>query len=202
MIAMWRVRNMHNSTFPFTPLAFHRFPKDKIRIGNYTYGNINAYEFQSDDEKLVIGNFCSIAPDCLFLLGGGHNYRKFTTFPLETTFMRRSESKSNGPITVEDDVWIGEHCLILSGITLSQGTVVAAGSVVTKSTEPYSIVGGVPAKLIKYRFNENLRTKLMMIDFSAITADTYKNNRDKLSEEISEENIDVILKLLPLKQPK
>ena len=60
----------------------------------------------------------------------------------------------SAPITIEDDVWIGAHSIILKGVTIGRGSVVAAGAVVTKSFPPYSIIGGVPAKLLKMRFTE------------------------------------------------
>lgn len=56
-----------------------------------------------------------------------------------------------------DDVWIGENAIVCSGVTIGQGAIVAAGAIVTKDIEPYAIVGGNPAKVIKYRFNENIR---------------------------------------------
>ena len=59
------------------------------------------------------------------------------------------------PVTIEDDVWIGANAIILKGVTIGRGSVVAAGAVVTTSCEPYSIIGGVPARLIKHRFSED-----------------------------------------------
>ena len=59
------------------------------------------------------------------------------------------------PVVIEDDVWIGANVTILKGVTIGRGSVVAAGAVVTKSCEPYSIIGGVPAKLIQYRFSKD-----------------------------------------------
>ena len=60
------------------------------------------------------------------------------------------ESISKGPIILEDDVWIGENCIILSGVKIGQGAVIAAGAIVTNDIPPYAIAGGVPAKVIKY----------------------------------------------------
>ena len=78
------------------------------------------------------------------------------------------DSFSKGPIVIEDDVWIGFGSIILSGVKLSQGTVVGAGSVVTKSTDPYSIVAGNPAKLIKKRFSDEIIKRLINIDLSNV----------------------------------
>ena len=66
------------------------------------------------------------------------------------------ELKSNGGVEIGNDVWIGKSSIILSGITIGDGAVIAAGSIVTKDVEPYSVVAGIPAKLIKKRFNDNI----------------------------------------------
>lgn len=75
---------------------------------------------------------------------------------------------AKGNIVVEDDVWIGENAIISSGVKIGQGAIVAAGAVVTKDVEPYAIVGGNPAKIIKFRFNENIREKLMKMNLDEI----------------------------------
>lgn len=62
--------------------------------------------------------------------------------------------QNDAPVVIEDDVWCGANVTILKGVTIGRGTVIAAGAVVTKSCPPYSIVGGVPAKILKYRFNK------------------------------------------------
>ena len=105
--------------------------------------------YSSKDAGLSIGSFCSFAEGVTFMLGGGHRYDTPLTFPFAVIFENVEESISKGRIVVEDDVWIGANAIIMSGVTLSKGTIVATGSVVTKNTEPYSIVGGVPAKLIR-----------------------------------------------------
>jgi len=82
----------------------------------------------------------------------------------------------------------------MSGVKLARGTVVAAGAVVTHSTEPYSIVGGVPATCIKYRFPQAIIDRLMQVDFSKFDESKIKDNVDVLCEPLTEENIDVVLK--------
>ena len=74
---------------------------------------------------------------------------------------------AKGDIVVGDDVWIGENAIVCSGVTIGQGAIVAAGAIVTKDIEPYAIVGGNPAKVIKYRFNENIRKKLIQINIGS-----------------------------------
>lgn len=72
----------------------------------------------------------------------------------------KHEATSKGDIVVKDDVWIGYGSIILSGVHIGQGAVIAAGSVVSHDVPPYAIVGGVPARLIKYRFSEEMTKKL------------------------------------------
>ncbi len=79
------------------------------------------------------------------------------------------EAKTKGDIIVDDDVWIGYGATILSGVHIGQGAVVAAGAVVSKDVPPYAIVGGVPAKVIKYRFNQEMIHELLNVDYSKLT---------------------------------
>ncbi|MGI8773569.1 MAG: CatB-related O-acetyltransferase [Actinomycetota bacterium] len=105
-----------------------------------------------------IGSFCAIADDVLFIVGREHHSDWITTYPIRNYLMRR-EDRSDGPfdkgdINVGSDVWIGYRATILSGVSIGNGAVVAAGSVVTKDVSPYTIVGGNPARQIRRRFSE------------------------------------------------
>ena len=73
------------------------------------------------------------------------------------------------PIIINDDVWIGERVIITAGVTIGKGVVVAAGSVVTKNIPSYAIVGGVPAKVIKYRFDAKTQKRAESIDFAVFS---------------------------------
>ena len=94
------------------------------------------------------------------------------------------EGTSKGNITVDDDVWIGFRSTILSGVHIGQGAVIAAGSVVTKDVPPYAIVGGVPAKVIKYRFPSNIINELLKIDYKKMTEDMIKEHINELYNEL------------------
>ncbi len=135
-----------------------------------------------EEEGLIIGNYCSIAKDVRFLLGGNHYMNHFSSYPFRRMVLGQveQEATTKGKIIVEDDVWIGLGATILSGVTLRRGTVVAAGSMVTKSTEPYSVVGGNPAKLIRYRFEKPVIKQLLSVDFRKITDSFIRENIDKL----------------------
>lgn len=146
----WRKLNKNNFINPQNV-----FPIELVEVGDYSYGPLNIRTWGADNEKLKIGSFVSIAEDVLFLLGGNHNINTFSTYPFKVMILGdKKEAWSKGPIIVEDDVWIGTRAMILSGVRIGQGSIIAAGSVVTKDVPPYAIVGGVPAKIIKYRFDK------------------------------------------------
>jgi len=159
----WRDVNRHNFTCVGNGINDNEFPINLIKVGKGTYGLLHVTSYGSNDEQLIIGDYCSIAQGVKFILGGEHSLEKISSYPLERIFVNTEcvETFSKGKIIIENDVWIGSDVLILSGVKLSQGTVVAAGSVVTKSSEPYSVIGGNPAKLIKKRFPEHIISQLL-----------------------------------------
>jgi serine acetyltransferase len=106
------------------------------------------------------------------------------------------EATSKGDIIIKDDVWIGANAIILSGVTIGQGALIGAGAVVTKDVPPYAIVGGNPAKVIKYRFSEKVIKKLLEFDFSKLDQNKIKTNIEALYKNITDENVDDVLKAL------
>lgn len=155
---------------------------DRIKsVGLYTYGvsNINIYYWKEGnytqdgtqfDEPayLEIGNYCSISGHILVYLGGNHHYEWATQYPFghihQSTFDNVSGDGhpwSKGNVIIGNDVWIGTYATIHSGVTIGDGAVITSNSVITKDVEPYSIVGGNPAKRIKYRFDEDIRNKFL-----------------------------------------
>lgn len=192
----WRELNPHNKTYPVLNEENCSFPIDLVHVGNHTYGGLKVSYFTGDEEGLFIGDYCSIARDVIFILGGEHKYCHISTFPFQAVFKNIFEATSKGPIILEDDVWIGENSLILSGVTLRRGTVVAAGSVVTKSSEPYSIIGGNPAKLIKYRFEPDVINKLININFSKLTESKIFSNIESLYTEVTKDNVDDLIQTI------
>ena len=98
----------------------------------------------------------------------------------------KQEGVSKGNIIVDDDVWIGFRSTILSGVHIGQGAIVAAGSVVTKDVPPYAIVGGVPAKVIKYRFSPEMITELLRVDYSQLTEELVKEHIEDLYKDLED----------------
>lgn len=189
----WRSFNKHNHTFVVNSAEGMHFPLDRVTVGRRSYGPLSIFHFNANNEKLVIGHYCSISTGVKFILGGNNTINTFLTFPIRFFLAGgETEAQSNGPIRVEDDVWIGTDAIILSGVTLARGTVIAAGSVVTKSTQPYSVNGGVPAKLIKYRFADSMINSLMDIDFENINDESVLNC---LSEICSPMNHEILVKI-------
>ena len=130
---------------------------------------------------MSIGHYCSIAPNVVFLLNSEHHTDYVSTYPFKVKRLKFSfESFSKGDIIVGDDVWIGFGSIILSGVRIGRGAVIAAGSVVTKDVPNYSIVAGNPAKVIKYRFDEKTMELMDKIDFSLFNDDFIKTHIELL----------------------
>jgi acetyltransferase-like isoleucine patch superfamily enzyme len=199
MIIKWREFNHHNFTYLVSIPKSEEF-FERVKVGKLTYGPINAIFSYHKDEMLVIGNFCSIGGDTKFILGSEHPYRGISTYPFKVKCLGIDyEAQTKGPIILEDDVWVGENVLVLSGVTLSRGTVVAAGSVIVKSTPPYSIVGGNPARVIKYRFDQEVIDKLLKTDLTRLTTQAIRERIELLYEPVNSSNVEMIIEELGLK---
>ena len=88
------------------------------------------------------------------------------------------------PIHIEKNVWLGANVTVLPGVTIGEGSIIAAGAVVTKDVPPYAIVGGVPAKVIKYRFPSDIIDELLKIDYNKMTEDMIKEHINELYNEL------------------
>ena len=164
----------------------------KITIGRYSslWGpNLDIHSNQN--AGVLIGNFCSIARNVSFQTFN-HNFKKSTSYFIGQNFFNEkweNEKVTKGAIILKNDVWIGTHCVILNGITIENGAIVAANSVVTKDVPPYGIVAGSPAKLIGYRFEPTVIKQLEELAWWDWSDEKISENKTFFENEISEETI-------------
>jgi hypothetical protein len=129
----------------------------RVIRGVGTYGVPTVWTFPYEDAKLIIGKYSAVAGT--HLLGGQHAVKHVASYPLRIHMDMEGAGEDGNPakrgdIVIGSDAWVAFGSYVLSGVTIGDGAVVATGSVITKDVPPYAIVGGNPAKLIKYRHSE------------------------------------------------
>ncbi len=153
--------------------------RPNIVVGEYTYyddprgpeqfeANV-LYHFDFIGDRLIIGKYCSIAAEVRFLMNGGnHPTDWLTTYPFpifgagwEAAMPAKWPTK--GETTVGNDVWIGYGAVIMPGVTIGNGAIIATASVVTRDVPPYAIVGGNPAALLRYRMDAGAIERLQRL---------------------------------------
>jgi virginiamycin A acetyltransferase len=150
--------------------------RPNIIVGDYTYyddprgpehfeSNV-LYHFDFIGDRLVIGKYCSIAAEVRFIMNGGnHPTNWLTTFPFPVfgagwEAAMPASWPTKGDTTVGHDVWIGYGAVIMPGVSIGNGAIIATASVVTRDVPAYAIVGGNPGAILKYRFNERTIERL------------------------------------------
>ena len=159
----WRRLNAHNDVHLKEGALFYR----QVSAGRYSYGRISVVMFNTVD-RLLIGDFVSIANGVRFLIGGDHCIENLLTFPV---------------------------------VKVGQGAIIGAGAVVAKDIPSYAVVVGNPARVVKYRFSEDLIQKMLKIDFSKINKSFLSSNLPLLYSEDMNESVDQILKILGKETP-
>ena len=152
-----------------------------IIVGDYTYyddpegperfENNVLYHFPFVGDKLIIGKFCAIAKDVKFIMNGAnHKISGFSTYPFqifgngwEKIMPEPEELPYKGDTEISNDVWIGFEATIMPGVKIGSGAIIASKSVVVNDVPAYSIVGGNPAQIIKYRFDTEVKKELLEI---------------------------------------
>jgi acetyltransferase-like isoleucine patch superfamily enzyme len=143
-------------------------------IGEMTYGAQNIEILHpGPSQYLKIGSYCSIADGVKVFLGGNHRMDWVSTFPfghlpdskdIFTTKVKHASAKGKN-VAIGSDVWIGSNVTIMSGLEIGDGAVIAANSHVVSDVEPYAIVGGNPARLIRMRFDEEIIALLIELEW-------------------------------------
>jgi acetyltransferase-like isoleucine patch superfamily enzyme len=181
-----------------SPLAYYdnssRFSKNiyidrfcnlhNVRIDQYSYVG-----YGTSINYCQIGKYCSIGADVKIGLGK-HPISRVSTSPifysnknsLGIKIVEGSDFKEFEEVKIGNDVWIGSNAIVMGGITIGDGAIIAAGSVVTKNVKPYAIVGGIPAKVIKYRFEEEEICKLLELKWWNWSFEKIKKNKDKFRD--------------------
>lgn len=139
-----------------------KFPQHEIGRGSYGHFRVR---HQNEAATLKIGAFCSFAGGVQIFLGGEHRMDWVTTFPFPAFWGDAANNvegwaKTRGDVVVGNDVWIGTEALLMSGVRVGNGAVIGARAVVTKDVPPYAIVAGVPAKIVRMRFDSETITRL------------------------------------------
>ncbi len=192
-----------NTVFPlenYDKLCFLKnyINNPNIEVGDYTYyddfedvsnfeKNVK-YHFDFIVDKLFIGKFCMIASSATFIMNGGNHLTEATSaYPFAIfggAWKHAMDGKSyqtKGDTIVGNDVWIGHNATIMPGVTIGDGAIIATKAVVTKNVEPYTIVGGNPAKPIKKRFSEEIISKLLELKWWDWDIEKITKNVDKLT---------------------
>lgn len=148
-------------TNPFISVGDYTIYNDFVNDPRDFQKNNVCYHYPINGDRLVIGKFCSIACGATFLFtSANHSLRSLSTYPFPIFFEEWGLDVANiteawdnkGDIIIGNDVWIGYEAVILNGVTIGDGAIVAARAVVTEDVQPYTIVGGVPARMIRRRF--------------------------------------------------
>ena len=177
-----KIGYMANATkckFGIYNTIYNEVSLNEVTLGDFTYiaGNTNI-------SKTTIGKFCSIGPYCKIGLGKHPTKDFVSTHPVffstlkqaQVTFADRNYFDEFAYIIIGNDVWLGANVIVVDGVKIGDGAIVAAGSVVTKDIPPYTIVGGVPAKIIKYRFEKEEIKKLLQLKWWDMDVEYLKEN--------------------------
>lgn len=149
-LIMWIMRPLffsYGKNFIFDPNGLYSF--GTISVGDDVSIGPGA-TLLSTESTIKIGNKVMFGPN-VTIIGGDHNTSQIGRFMYD---VHEKRPEDDLPVVIEDDVWIGCGAIILKGVTIGRGSIVAAGAVFNQDVPPYSIVGGVPARVLKYRFDE------------------------------------------------
>ncbi|MCE5323754.1 CatB-related O-acetyltransferase [bacterium] len=155
-----------------------------ITVGEYTFYNDPEhcldferrnvlYHYPINNDKLIIGKFCSVACGARFIFNSAnHTLKSLSTYPFPIFYdewnggFKVNDAWDNkGDIVIGSDVWIGYEAVIMAGVSIGDGAIIGTRALVTKDVPPYAIVGGIPAKLIRYRFDQSAIQRLLALQW-------------------------------------
>lgn len=156
-------------TYYDDPESIHNFEKNVL------------YHFDFIGDQLIIGKFCQIAADVRFIMNGGnHDLTGYSSFPFIIFKSEWSQvpftPNNKGNTIIGNDIWLGNSVTIMPGVQIGDGAIIAANSVVTKNVEPYSIMGGNPAQLIRKRFDQDTIDFLLDLQWWNWSIETIEHN--------------------------
>lgn len=163
---------------------------ENVSLHHSSLGDFTYIAGDTQISNTTIGKFCSIGPDCKIGLGKHPSKDFVSTHPIffstlkqtQITFADKNYFEEFEDIFIGNDVWIGANVVVVDGVKIGNGAIVAVGSVVTKDIPPYAIVGGVPAKIIRYRFEQNEIEKLLKLNWWDMDVDYLKSNFRKFHD--------------------
>lgn len=136
----------YGTNFIFDPDGYYSF--ETISVGNDVFIGPGA-TLQASMSRIMIGNKVMLGPN-VTIMGGDHNVSEIGRFMFD---VKEKRPENDQPVVIEDDVWVGAGATILKGVRLGRGSIVAAGAIVTQNVPPYAIVAGVPARIVRFRFD-------------------------------------------------
>ena len=194
------LKNLFNSRISIFAIVSVNVKVDKtayiyrgVKAKHATIGAHSYVAANTEIENAVIGKYCSIADHCRIGMSG-HSLSCLSTSPIFTqrvnalqekwthrdVFKHKTKEKT---VYIGNDVWIGSHVLVNGGVHIGNGACIGAGAVVVKDVPPYAIVGGVPAKIIRYRFSEDIITKFQGLQWWDMPEEKLKENINLFQKE-------------------
>jgi acetyltransferase-like isoleucine patch superfamily enzyme len=157
-------------------------PPDILNVDGPSYVRARLLRYSEKDPPAAVGRYCSLNDASYLMTGGNHHPEYVSTSLLHWAVGAGPQvADSKGPITIGNDVWSGFASIVMAGVTVGDGAIIGAGAVVTQDVPPYAIVGGVPARIISYRFDEPTRAALLRIRWWEWSSDKVRAHVDQLS---------------------